>query len=1049
MIEVKNLRKTYQPKKGPAVLALDDVSLKFGETGMVFILGKSGSGKSTLLNILGGLDRYDSGEFIIDGKSSNEFSQSDLDSYRNTLIGFIFQEYNILDEFTVGANIALAMQLQGKKSTAEALNKILNDVDLADFGGRKPNELSGGQKQRVAIARALIKDPRIIMADEPTGALDSNTGRQVFDTLKKLSKDKLVIIVSHDREFAEYYGDRVIELADGKIISDISKYEAKPDAVSDGISIVDGRIMQIRKGYKLTNKDIAMINEYLANAETDALLTVDERSNRSFKQIAMISDDGGKQSFADTDNNAIVAVENKQLKLIKSRLPYKHSLKIGASSLKSKPIKLIFTILLSFIAFALFGVADTLGSYNERTAAFTSINDFNIQNATFSKKHLDKDGYYGYDSYVTDADIAAIKENTGLDIRPIYGSISQYSFNQNLLNESKLPNSYYSYYQTAFTGYVVIDQKLLDDTGYNLIGRLPKNDKEIVIPKHIYESFAITGYTLPADSVSIPPEDISSPQKFVDAALLLNISDNQSATVVGILDTNFDPNGRYDSFKSKDSNQNGIMDYTLQSEMSSEISFGYHALMFVNSKFLTTNDKNIGKFFSNNEYCSLSFSTGMQMNVNRALTYDQAAAAGIDVKFFNNGADKNGITLSTVALRNSYYNMRNYIDVELERINLSTADASVSRMYYNSSTGIELTTNTYTSKEYFDALFSEYDNSLICDALIDWDLLSYPGVKEETIKRWNELFSNDKITAETVSESNACYILTILLSNNKQLPDYAVNILKDIKVDLIYNALQNYKLLDLMLGKANIFYQSYNSNNSKEKTLSTDIVGIFYDDAQSNQIVMAESLYNSFQFNNEGYRACIAPMPTNRDQIKKIVDYSYKLHDPDISNGVDNNDFVGYSFMLQNATSASLNSVGSMIKTFSKVFLYIGIGFAVFASLLLMNFISTSISYKKREIGILRAVGARGSDVFGIFLNESMIIALINFVLATIATVVCCFALNNVFSTELGISITLLSFGIRQIALLFFVAVAAAFIASLLPVMKISRKRPIDAIRNR
>ena len=207
MIEVKNLKKTYKPKKGAAVQALKGINLKFEEKGLVFILGKSGSGKSTLLNMLGGLDKFDDGEIIIKGKSSKQFTQSDFDSYRNTFIGFIFQEYNILNDFTVGANIALAMELQGRKPTKEELNKILDEVDLTGFASRKPNELSGGQKQRVAIARALIKNPEIIMADEPTGALDSNTGKQVFDTLKKLSKDKLVIVVSHDRDFAEQYGD--------------------------------------------------------------------------------------------------------------------------------------------------------------------------------------------------------------------------------------------------------------------------------------------------------------------------------------------------------------------------------------------------------------------------------------------------------------------------------------------------------------------------------------------------------------------------------------------------------------------------------------------------------------------------------------------------------------------------------------------------------------------------------------------------------------------------------------------------------------------------
>lgn len=123
----------------------------------------------------------------------------------------------------MGANIALAIELQGRKATDEEISKILRQVDLDGFGDRKPNELSGGQKQRVAIARALVKNPQIIMADEPTGALDSNTGKQVFDTLKKLSEEKLVIVVSHDREFAEQYGDRIIELADGKVISDVEK----------------------------------------------------------------------------------------------------------------------------------------------------------------------------------------------------------------------------------------------------------------------------------------------------------------------------------------------------------------------------------------------------------------------------------------------------------------------------------------------------------------------------------------------------------------------------------------------------------------------------------------------------------------------------------------------------------------------------------------------------------------------------------------------------------------------------------------------------------
>ena len=196
MLEIRELTKVYKTKGGAEVRALDGVSVRFEEKGMVFLLGKSGSGKSTLLNLCGGLDSPDSGEIVIKGRSSKDFTQSDFDSYRNTFVGFVFQEYNILNEFSVEDNIALALELQGKNKEKERVKEILRQVEMEDYARRKPNTLSGGQKQRIAIARALVKNPEIIMADEPTGALDSNTGKQVFDTLKKLSENELVIVVS-------------------------------------------------------------------------------------------------------------------------------------------------------------------------------------------------------------------------------------------------------------------------------------------------------------------------------------------------------------------------------------------------------------------------------------------------------------------------------------------------------------------------------------------------------------------------------------------------------------------------------------------------------------------------------------------------------------------------------------------------------------------------------------------------------------------------------------------------------------------------------------
>ena len=215
------------PKNAAPVEALKGINVQFGENGMIFILGKSGCGKSTLLNLLGGLDYPTAGEIVIEGKSSAEFTKLDYDNYRNTYVGFVFQEYNLLNEFTVRENVGLALQLQGKKPNGEQIDVMLKKVGLELDEKRRPSELSGGQKQRVAIARALNKEPKIIFADEPTGALDSKTGNEILTLLKELSRDRLVIVVSHDEEFAYRFGDRVIEMADGQIIKDTEQAQAQ------------------------------------------------------------------------------------------------------------------------------------------------------------------------------------------------------------------------------------------------------------------------------------------------------------------------------------------------------------------------------------------------------------------------------------------------------------------------------------------------------------------------------------------------------------------------------------------------------------------------------------------------------------------------------------------------------------------------------------------------------------------------------------------------------------------------------------------------------
>lgn len=227
MLKLMDVSKTYQSNKNVKVQALDKINLLFPKTGMVFVAGKSGSGKSTLLNIIGGLDAYDDGEITINGKSTRDFSATEYDAYRNTYIGFVFQEYNLIETFTVKKNVLIAAELQNKQISDAEVEFLLERLDLKGLASRMPNELSGGQRQRVAIARALIKKPQIILADEPTGSLDSDTSHQILKVLKNLSQEKLVIVVSHDLGFANQYADRIILIKDGSIEKDETKLREK------------------------------------------------------------------------------------------------------------------------------------------------------------------------------------------------------------------------------------------------------------------------------------------------------------------------------------------------------------------------------------------------------------------------------------------------------------------------------------------------------------------------------------------------------------------------------------------------------------------------------------------------------------------------------------------------------------------------------------------------------------------------------------------------------------------------------------------------------
>ena len=919
MLETKELVKIYKPKKGVPVKALDKVSLKFPDKGMVFLLGKSGSGKSTLLNVLGGLDSYDGGEIIIKGVSSKNFKQQHFDSYRNTYVGFIFQEYNVLDEFSVGANIALAIELQNRKASDGEINDILKQVDLEGFGARKPNELSGGQKQRVAIARALVKKPQIIMADEPTGALDSNTGRQVFDTLKKLSETKLVIVVSHDREFAEQYADRIIELSDGHVISDV-ELDSTPTTESEAPAALDfhDNIVEVPCGYHLTEQDREKINAYIERLKSGSLEITVSRKNEASKRFVM------------TDTSKIKTEDGSGFKLIKSKLPLKNAFKIGASGLKHKKIRLVFTILLSCIAFGLFGLSDTFGAYNHVKTCTNSLTDSGVKYLSVAKSKKIESGSdfywrdYGYG--ISETNLKEVSEGTQVKMHGVYSPINaDLSFDAQTNPEIKLTETDYNIYSRAFGGFAEINDSVIKDMGFKLLaGTLPDGTKdEIAVSEYIFEIFKkaqyFDGVTLKkaADGTQTPVyQAINSYNDLIGKTITLN---NVKYTVTAIIDTGFDIS-RYASLTEKKQHQSKaeqMVDFVLYNEFSSSSAYSYASIIMVGKEKMEKLIAERPPMTAITEgYISFNCHTGKENE-----------DYGVDSQYLATLQDVKG---------------ENIIWIDGEK-------------------------KTLGEKE----IIATKDALQFYNGIPDTDDYAKYLKNKNTLSAWESSFYDGENT-------------------------------------------EGWKLVGII---------DNTSEGNKSKLTST--------------VVTSDSVFKKYTDGSENfYSFAVGAMPAEKEEVRSAVEYCYR-EDSNVR------------YQIQNSVTFELDSVNDALKIMSKYFFWIGIGFAAFAALMLANFIGTSISYKKQEIGILRAIGSRSNDVFRIFFAESFVIAMINFVLSSIGVFAATVIFNSLMRSEVGILITILSFGIRQLILLLAVSLLVAFIASFLPVKRIASKRPIDAIRNR
>lgn len=977
MLEIKDLRKIYKTKNGADVHALDGVSLRFPETGMVFLLGKSGSGKSTLLNVCGGLDSPSDGEIIVKGRSSKDFTQSDFDSYRNTFIGFIFQEYNILNEFSVEDNIALALELQGKPKDRAAINKLLEDVDLQGYAKRKPNTLSGGQKQRIAIARALVKAPEIIMADEPTGALDSNTGKQVFETLKKLSQDKLVIVVSHDRDFAEQYGDRIIELKDGQVISDVSKTQQSLQQISANVNTV-GDVLCVKCGSDLTERDFEEIKAFLKKSDRDVIITNGQKDIQNFKKVSRINDDGSKEVFQDTVDTEGKQYDPKKCRFIRSKLPMRHAIKIGVSSLRTKPFRLFFTILLCTIAFAMFGLLSTLSFYDTHATFLQTMQDTKVSvmqvekdyqtTTTWFENGEESGSYEGHmPAKFTQAEVSELAASLGVDA--FGGSTIPASLN---LGQSNSP-----YWSGNIHAFAVLPDNNTMRAKIN--GTYPQNNEEAVISSYM-ANVLLNCKAYDSDGNLL---ELNAPEDIIGKKLAIG---RITYTITGILDSGEIP-AEYDVLK-----DSTVVNTTQAYQYENFLSDGLHQVVFVNTDRLAKLMR---------EY---------QMYTE---SIDQYTAAC--------GVLKSDGEFAFPEWSNLGYHKRSYLP----------ADTKIFSVDGNTEPGEnEALISTVTFVDMIVEAYYRLAESTNNDQLRD---RYYRTAESVHIIRQNGFYTHDEKTGEdTFTELTAAEL-------NDRL-EALMDTIKQDKIDLTIGV----KLFD------------HNNSTTYGELTELKIIGVYWDDPQYNsgELIVADTVFTRLWDEQKYTIGYYADTQTSYKEsagaLYSKVYLPYQYSEETVSNYWDiysNTDWRedGSRLRLAGDFIGKLQMIDSTVESLSTVFFYVALVLAVFAILLFSNFISTSISQKKREIGILRAVGARSADVFKIFFSESFVIAAICIALSVALSIVACDLINKSLAEGLGAS--LFVFGAPSLGVLIAVAFVTVLASTFLPVHNAARKKPVDSIR--
>ena len=1042
MLQLIKVRKAYKTS-GFTQVALDDVGIAFRENEFVAVLGPSGSGKTTLLNIIGGLDHYDNGDLIIDGVSTRKYKDRDWDTYRNNRIGFVFQSYNLIPHQTVLANVELALTLAGtsRRERHERAIAALEQVGLGEHINKKPNQLSGGQMQRVAIARALINDPDIVLADEPTGALDSKTSVQIMALLSEIAKDRLVIMVTHNPDLAIRYSNRTVNLSDGHIVADSNPYDPTDEDVA-------GEKRSIRKTAMSFFTAIALSFKNLMTKKGRTIMT-------SFAGSIGIIGIAAILALANGVNNYIKNVEENTLSV--------YPLQIQSSGVD----------LTSMLTASRGGSSDSTDSTDSTTPTDANGNPLVKETkqlaTTFSsirqndlaalKSFFDSNGG-GIDQYVNTIEYT-------YNVTPqIFASDTSKQTIQ--VNPDFLTNAVGMGSGGAMSSYSSLGMRmsmfspLIEDTDllkgqYNLVaGTWPQGDDDLVLV--LNSQGGVSDYLLYLMGLRDPAELEKMVTQFQNEQTVTIPQDTMEVSYDQLLGVTFKLVPATDFY---------TYDSTYKVWTNRQSDDAYMKKLVDNAETL----KVVGILEANPDAAATSLSSGLYYPA--SLTYhlmDIAAKSQI-VKDQLANPDVNVITGKTFAEEKassgfSSFNMQDLITVD--------QDAMMNAFHFDTSalnidlagmidpnqlmanlpppTNMNLDLTTIFSQLNIDVPTDDL-SKLATDILQQYLTYCFDNgmtTTDEIVNGFPDYVSDPLIQAQLLAQINKVVDVkgitdqvqtTFTTYMQKMLQDYMNQVMASIMSQLqssMNSAMQqlNYNLANAVSFDPDAFKNAIHFNLDQDQ-LSQLVMTVM-----SGTTNTYDNNLTKFGYADKDKPSGISIYPTDFESKQNVIDI-LDNYNADMKAAKDDDKVITYTDYV-GVLMGSVTTIVNMISYVLVAFVAISL---VVSSIMIGVITYISVLERKKEIGILRAIGARKRDIGNVFNAETLIVGLIAGVMGIGLTLLLTIPVNIIVEANFAVkNIAVLPW--QPAILLVLISMALTFISGLIPSSAASRRDPVEALRS-